>query len=325
MLSGLLIATSACLQPVPGPMRTRLARPLPQSAVPVTVDSVVVEGNAARRQRRRHRRGLFDRRRQGAGHRRAQSGQLPAGRRRQGRTGALHAGPSPARSGAESGGSEPAARLRAGGERESHRAAHGRPRRARRRHARAARHRAHHGGRARRGRRRQPGRGRECEGPAAVRHHSRPDLRTNRRAHGARGQPRARQRSDAARRHQPGVADLRVVRHPGGAASGPAPLYGGEAAPGRSARPANETAPPAAGQITFVDNTVDQTTGTIRIKATFPNTDRRLWPGQFVNVVRAARIRSRTRSSCHRSRCRPGRRGSMSSSSSPIRPSRCGR
>ena len=50
------------------------------------------------------------------------------------------------------------------------------------------------------------------------------------------------------------------------------------------ATPANESAPPAAGQITFVDNTVDQTTGTIRIKATFPNTDRRLWPGQFVNV-----------------------------------------
>ncbi|HKY23172.1 MAG TPA: efflux RND transporter periplasmic adaptor subunit [Vicinamibacterales bacterium] len=51
------------------------------------------------------------------------------------------------------------------------------------------------------------------------------------------------------------------------------------------ATPANETSPPAVGQITFVDNTVDQTTGTIRIKATFPNANRRLWPGQFVNVV----------------------------------------
>ena len=39
------------------------------------------------------------------------------------------------------------------------------------------------------------------------------------------------------------------------------------------------------GRITFVDNNVDQTTGTIRIKGTFPNDDRRLWPGQFVNVV----------------------------------------
>jgi multidrug efflux system membrane fusion protein len=41
----------------------------------------------------------------------------------------------------------------------------------------------------------------------------------------------------------------------------------------------------ASGRITFIDNAVDQNTGTIRIKGTFPNTDGRLWPGQFVNVV----------------------------------------
>jgi multidrug efflux system membrane fusion protein len=52
-----------------------------------------------------------------------------------------------------------------------------------------------------------------------------------------------------------------------------------------SASPPNETGPAASGRITFVDNAVDATTGTIRIKGTFPNTDRRLWPGQFVNVV----------------------------------------
>jgi multidrug efflux system membrane fusion protein len=39
------------------------------------------------------------------------------------------------------------------------------------------------------------------------------------------------------------------------------------------------------GRISFVDNAVDHTTGTIRIKGTFANADRRLWPGQFVNVV----------------------------------------
>lgn len=50
------------------------------------------------------------------------------------------------------------------------------------------------------------------------------------------------------------------------------------------ALPPNETIAPATGRITFVDNQVDQTTGTIRIKATFPNSNRRLWPGQFVNV-----------------------------------------
>ncbi len=47
----------------------------------------------------------------------------------------------------------------------------------------------------------------------------------------------------------------------------------------------NDSGPAAAGRITFVDNQVDQTTGTIRIKATFPNSNRSLWPGQFVNVT----------------------------------------
>lgn len=49
--------------------------------------------------------------------------------------------------------------------------------------------------------------------------------------------------------------------------------------------PPNENVAPALGRITFVDNQVDQTTGTIRVKATFPNSNRRLWPGQFVNVT----------------------------------------
>jgi multidrug efflux system membrane fusion protein len=51
------------------------------------------------------------------------------------------------------------------------------------------------------------------------------------------------------------------------------------------ATPPDESGPAASGRITFVDNTVDQTTGTIRIKGTFPNENRTLWPGQFVNVV----------------------------------------
>jgi multidrug efflux system membrane fusion protein len=39
-----------------------------------------------------------------------------------------------------------------------------------------------------------------------------------------------------------------------------------------------------AGTLTFVNNTVDPATGTIQLKATFPNTDDALWPGQFVDV-----------------------------------------
>ena len=42
---------------------------------------------------------------------------------------------------------------------------------------------------------------------------------------------------------------------------------------------------PSTGTINFVDNAVDVTTGQIKVKGTFPNTDRRLWPGQFVNAT----------------------------------------
>ncbi|MCE5194145.1 MAG: efflux RND transporter periplasmic adaptor subunit [Nitrospiraceae bacterium] len=39
------------------------------------------------------------------------------------------------------------------------------------------------------------------------------------------------------------------------------------------------------GTLSFIDNAVDASTGTIRIKGTFANKSKRLWPGQFVNVV----------------------------------------
>ena len=41
---------------------------------------------------------------------------------------------------------------------------------------------------------------------------------------------------------------------------------------------------PREGELAFVDNAVDAATGTIELKAVFPNRDRALWPGQFVNV-----------------------------------------
>jgi multidrug efflux system membrane fusion protein len=47
----------------------------------------------------------------------------------------------------------------------------------------------------------------------------------------------------------------------------------------------NDPRPPAVGQLAFIDNAVDTATGTIKMRATFPNPDSRLWPGQFVNVV----------------------------------------
>lgn len=39
------------------------------------------------------------------------------------------------------------------------------------------------------------------------------------------------------------------------------------------------------GELSFIDNSVDTTTGTIQLKATFANKDNALWPGQYVNVA----------------------------------------
>lgn len=47
----------------------------------------------------------------------------------------------------------------------------------------------------------------------------------------------------------------------------------------------NDQAHPEQGVLSFVDNAVDATTGTIKLKGTFANQSRRLWPGQFVDVV----------------------------------------
>lgn len=51
-----------------------------------------------------------------------------------------------------------------------------------------------------------------------------------------------------------------------------------------TARPQGEADRAAEGSLTFVDNEVDRSTGTIRFKAVFPNEDGLLWPGQFVRV-----------------------------------------
>jgi membrane fusion protein, multidrug efflux system len=50
------------------------------------------------------------------------------------------------------------------------------------------------------------------------------------------------------------------------------------------ASPPNQQQSPAQGTLSFIDNAVDATTGTIRLMGTFPNRDRRLWPGEYLNV-----------------------------------------
>jgi multidrug efflux system membrane fusion protein len=51
------------------------------------------------------------------------------------------------------------------------------------------------------------------------------------------------------------------------------------------ARAPSDTGSSPRGVLAFVDNAIDPSTGTIAARATFANADRRLWPGQFVNVT----------------------------------------
>jgi len=51
------------------------------------------------------------------------------------------------------------------------------------------------------------------------------------------------------------------------------------------AKPQDDASTEEVGSLTFIDNTVDATTGTIKLKGTFSNTDHKLWPGQFVRVT----------------------------------------
>ena len=51
------------------------------------------------------------------------------------------------------------------------------------------------------------------------------------------------------------------------------------------ATPQGDDSVKAEGKLTFIDNNVDMTTGTIKLKGTFNNHDRKLWPGEFVRVA----------------------------------------
>jgi multidrug efflux system membrane fusion protein len=66
----------------------------------------------------------------------------------------------------------------------------------------------------------------------------------------------------------------------------PAPQsQAGQVAPGQGATAPVSQGPIESGRVTFIDNTVDPTTGTIKLKGTFQNSDQGLWPGLFVTVT----------------------------------------
>jgi multidrug efflux system membrane fusion protein len=53
---------------------------------------------------------------------------------------------------------------------------------------------------------------------------------------------------------------------------------------GVEVRTPDEPGAPHPGELTFIDNAVQEGTGTVQLRATIPNADRRLWPGQFLKV-----------------------------------------
>jgi multidrug efflux system membrane fusion protein len=60
--------------------------------------------------------------------------------------------------------------------------------------------------------------------------------------------------------------------------------FSGQHRLGVVARPSDDTTATLSGQLSFLNNQVDTATGTIQLKATFTNENRRLWPGEFVPV-----------------------------------------
>ncbi|CAH0190839.1 efflux RND transporter periplasmic adaptor subunit [Roseomonas sp. CECT 9278] len=67
-------------------------------------------------------------------------------------------------------------------------------------------------------------------------------------------------------------------------AAGPVQVEARLPDPGIPRVDATPPAPNPIGMLVTIDNQVDAATGTLRLKATFPNDDQRLWPGAFVNV-----------------------------------------
>lgn len=57
------------------------------------------------------------------------------------------------------------------------------------------------------------------------------------------------------------------------------------------ARRRGEEADPAKGSLTFVENEIDRATGNVSLKARFGNAERKLWPGQFVDVLMVLSVR----------------------------------
>lgn len=93
------------------------------------------------------------------------------------------------------------------------------------------------------------------------------------------------------------LADALAALKDGGAAVLATPPDTASAGRGAASAPAKDGSPGQApataaalqGRLSFVDNAVDASSGTVKVKAEFANHDNRLWPGAFVNVAMTAR------------------------------------
>ena len=136
---------------------------------------------------------------------------------------------------------------------------------------------AHRADQARRRRHRQR------QGVPGLHHHRRPDRRPHRHPHGRRGQPGAR-RATPASSSSPSCGPSACCSR---CRSSSWPRCSKAQAKGVLAVEALDADGKSAldrGTLQVVDNQVDPTTGTVRMKAEFPNANLQLWPGQFVNV-----------------------------------------
>jgi multidrug efflux system membrane fusion protein len=98
------------------------------------------------------------------------------------------------------------------------------------------------------------------------------------------GKHRARDRSERVGRDHAGRADRRRLHDPRGQPAARARQAQGRRPASRRAWDRDQRQRLASGTLLTVDNQIDPTTGTVRLKAIFPNSDGRLFPSQFVNA-----------------------------------------
>ena len=147
-----------------------------------------------------------------------------------------------------------------------------------------------------------------AQDPARLHHDHGADRWPRRHPPGRCRQHRPRQRLDSTRHPDPDPAVGGDLHAAGNAARAAARRHGARPGRGDGARPEQRQGRLAPGKLLLIDDLIDQATATIRLKALFPNTDERLWPGEFVNARVLLETRRQRRSRSHRPPCSAARK-----------------